>query len=1639
MKGDYTRKTFDVKKLYNSVRMQQGRVQLDADWNEQIDVQNHLSRTQSGDVIGACGAPRLDGGFAISAHNNDLEISPGRFYVDGLLCENIPAQGESGDALPVIYSQQPFLPNAPGPGSLSSEGTDLYLIYVDVWERHITAVEDRSIREVALGGPDTATRMQTVWQVKLMRLEEPELPPSCWDVSPEWDALTHATKGKLNARTDRTLSAEDPCIVPAAAGFRRLENQLYRVEIHADSPGATTFKWSRDNGIVVTRLLSIHTTDDTLLTVADIGKDSVLSFAPGRWVEVTDEPRVLHGEPGILVRLASVEANNIKIEGWPGGGTPPVLDLDTATVRRWDHKGTGSQDLNASGGALPLQIGDWIKLEDGVEVFFELDPQASFKTGDYWLIPARVVGGDIEWPSDSEGEPVAVPPHGIDHHYCRLALARWDGESFLPLSEAETELRDCRPLFPALTEPDLYPISGDGQEAMPGETLPQPLRVGVVNCNRPVQGAWVKFEIIDGVGTLEPDTNIPGYTQLADNGAGGITAFILPTDGKGEVKTDWRLQTLIPETDDPGQLVKATLLIEPDPGLATDPQNQLDVPVLFGASFGVAWQDRYGGARFPNPPFIQLAALTVERAIDQLRENVALYCVSGDGQEVPRASLTLPSEEDPEPVQPRIALPHPLEVRVANGDWPFAGATVTFSVVSGAGSLSPESVPGDFLQVLQVQTDSDGIARCYWELDSTNWSQQVSAALDPIHPEETQKPWPYVSDSVLRFNANLSVAEKVTYDGSPFPDEQHGELRVETVEDALDQLRENVTLYFASGDGQEAMPGEQLPQALQVRVANNDWPYEAATVRFIISEGTGTIIPPESGATVISSAEITVMSNTEGLAECFFQLDDDNHSQQITASVESSEGHSFVSASPIRFNATTSTADQVFYDSSSTTGRWSDINDDAALPAPDTVQTAIDNLVTNMESGDIGYLVPECPPAPEGVPLFKELLDASGTTNLKVLWDKLLCRLDAARVPYNPNNRLARWQDIMDPGESGATGEHLWSRNFKSTSTEIGYRIAIDMDNNVLVTGYFNGTVNFGGEDLTSAGIFDTFVVKLAPNGNHQWSQRFGGTVNDIGQDITVDNNGNALLTGYFSGTINFGGEDLTSAGSNDLFVVKLARDGTHQWSQRFGGVSSEFPSGIAVDNSGNVLLIGYFTGTINFGGEDLTSAGSNDLFVVKLAPSGTHQWSRRFGGTGSDIARDIAVDNNGNLLVTGSFNSTINFGGGDLTSVGSNDLFVVKLNPDGAHIWSQGFGGVNADNAQAVAVDNNGNVLLTGFFAGTTNFGGGDLTSAGSNDVFVVKLGPNGKHLWSQRFGGVSSDVGMGIAVDSNGVVVLSGFFTGTTNFGGEDLTSAGSNDLFVARLEPDGAHQWSQRFGGTGSDIGRAISVDNDDNMLLTGTFSGTVNFGGEDLTSTGQDLYVVKLRGQVVIPVTVQSAIDFLLDNLESSDIHYRGRNVKDVLDELMRVASNVAIPAGTVIAYSSSTPPEGWLECNGQAISRTNYAPLYNSISTTYGAGDGQTTFNVPDLRGEFVRGWDNGRGVDPGRSMGGLQLDQMRQHTHNYVVANSRVNIWGLAPGLGGLAQPLNGQTTTGSGGVNTDRVGNETRSRNIALMYCIKT
>lgn len=489
MKGDFTRDTFDPALGFTRVLMQQGRVQLDADWNEQGAILTHSLRALSRDLIGPFGGPQDAFGFGVSLGDDKrIRIGKGIYYVDGIRCE------ASGD---LAFDEQPFFWGEEEP---ELEKDRSYLFYLDVWERHFTYLDQRSaatdptIREVALLGPDTATRAQLVWQVRcvdLSNIEKKSLPDiDNPDETAEFDVTKISPKNahnalrlaldppnadfapRLSAFTGAAPASTDPCVVSPDARYRGPENQLYRIEIHDEgdienalpedtrartteagrrrnarrargaAPGSPTFKWSRENASVVFPILSDEEpSSDGIVraTLAHLGRDPRFGLAVKDWVEWVDDNVILSGRPGDLLQVLNVDVASrrvtLKLPEKPTtrfGGVNRLL-------RRWDQKEKKGSALQS--GAIPIIEEHEFALEQGIFIKFQ-QRGARYRSGDYWLIPARTATGNVEWPSD-DGGAASLPPRGIVHHRAPLFLR----------SAKNTQASDLRWKFQRLAAP----------------------------------------------------------------------------------------------------------------------------------------------------------------------------------------------------------------------------------------------------------------------------------------------------------------------------------------------------------------------------------------------------------------------------------------------------------------------------------------------------------------------------------------------------------------------------------------------------------------------------------------------------------------------------------------------------------------------------------------------------------------------------------------------------------------------------------------------------------------------------------------------------------------------------------------------------------------------------------------------------------------------------------------------------------------------------------------------------------------------------------------------------------------------------------------------------------------------------------
>lgn len=463
MHADLSRITFRPQAQYSAVLAQQGRVQLDADANEQAAIQLYQARTATADLVGQHGGPAGATGFAVkmiggSRELDDLTIGGGRYYVDGILVDATrpqpgvpvpdPGEADTQDDYPDAAAE-PAEPPATwtywdqpdGHRDAERPGDRLptqfpYLAYLKVWERSVTAAEDPALREVALGSalPDTAARVKVVWQVLPLpggelNLSDDATPGPAREAFQKWAAEQQRVTSRLAVRAERPDHADDdPCLVKPDARYRGPENQLYRIEVHEGGAAKdATFKWSRENGSVT---FPVDGLDGTWVELATLGGDDKLDLDVGDWVEFVDSVVASRLEAHPLLRVTELDlpGRRVRLSDEPAAGVGRRPELHPF-LRRWDQRerGRGQERTTKKGaagrlkhGAVRVEEGAWLPLEDGIEVYFAAG--GTYRSGDFWLVPARTATGNVEWPTDTARRPLLQGPAGPQVHYAPLAL-----------------------------------------------------------------------------------------------------------------------------------------------------------------------------------------------------------------------------------------------------------------------------------------------------------------------------------------------------------------------------------------------------------------------------------------------------------------------------------------------------------------------------------------------------------------------------------------------------------------------------------------------------------------------------------------------------------------------------------------------------------------------------------------------------------------------------------------------------------------------------------------------------------------------------------------------------------------------------------------------------------------------------------------------------------------------------------------------------------------------------------------------------------------------------------------------------------------------------------------------------------------
>ena len=414
-------------------------------------------------------------------------------------------------------------------------------------------------------------------------------------------------------------------------------------------------------------------------------------------------------------------------------------------------------------------------------------------------------------------------------------------------------------------------------------------------------------------------------------------------------------------------------------------------------------------------------------------------------------------------------------------------------------------------------------------------------------------------------------------------------------------------------------------------------------------------------------------------------------------------------------------------------------------------------------------------------------------------------------------------------------GTHLeWAKQMGGVTYESGFSIAVDKSNNVYTTGFHMGAGDYdpgsGVYNLYCSGDEDIFIQKLDQNGNFIWAKKIGAQSDQIAWAIDVDTNNNVYVAGNFANTVDFDPGpntfNLSSSYSKDMFVLKLDSNGSFIWAKQLSGTSTKSVKSIKVDHLGDILVTGYFSGTVDFDPDTstthnmYTNYGSGAVFILKLDSNGNYLWVKSAGGAGLCRGIGVDVDTSNNVYVCGYFTLIVDFDPGtpiqNDTSYGGSDMFVLKLNSSGIYQWSRHMGGPGTDQSNAIICDNYGNVYTTGNFYDSVDFDPGiDTTmfiSSGYNDIYVQKLSSNGDFEWASHIATTHYDYGKGIAIDNNQNVYTTGQYN--------------SGDTYISKHDSLGNLVYLNT-NLNGYSNGEDILVDDDDYIYVTGLFSGTNDF--------------------------------------------------------------------------------------------------------------------------------------------------------------------------------------------------------------------
>lgn len=418
---------------------------------------------------------------------------------------------------------------------------------------------------------------------------------------------------------------------------------------------------------------------------------------------------------------------------------------------------------------------------------------------------------------------------------------------------------------------------------------------------------------------------------------------------------------------------------------------------------------------------------------------------------------------------------------------------------------------------------------------------------------------------------------------------------------------------------------------------------------------------------------------------------------------------------------------------------------------------------------------------------------------------------------------------------AGGTGKVSWVTSFGGEKVDTARRLVAGADGAVYVSGDFDEAATFGAlGEKKSAGKSDAFVAKMDANGAFVWVTTVGGKNEERGDAVAIDDKGNVALVGLYSDVVTAGEFSGKSEGSDDLFVIATDAKGEVQWLWDTGGLASDAATAVVAAGDGGWIVAASFGQEVEFGTTKLTSLGNEDAALVKLKAGGEIEWVTHVGGEYADEITHLDVDAAGNIYALGHFKGSLKVGDNELKSAGDDDLYLAKFDPVGNPVWSTRIGNAFQERGGGLSVDGAGNIAVVGSFDKDLDFLGTPVLSKGESDAFVARIGPDGKLLWVKTYGAERADAAFGVDTDAAGNVVVAGGFETSIDLGGGKLKTAGYMDGFFLKLDAAGAHVWSQRWGAKDQDVGLACAVAPDGSVFAAGAYRYQLDLGSSGPTA-------------------------------------------------------------------------------------------------------------------------------------------------------------------------------------------------------------